>query len=244
MEIEPADDGTVYEPLNQSEASRSETYMLSTVSDLSDEDYRRCSDVSRQSSSRYAEHKPLIRASNINMERNLLTTISGVLQSQSVRVAPQHHRRTSILSTISGMRYVDPSQPGQPSLSAILDNGQQVVAMNSPEALQVTTVNGNQFVCLNLNQENGDNNTYATNSNDITAACYASMSDNSNTYMAAANTELNGLNTATYVTSPLPSKSTTSVTQPGIIQAPVHSQFVIQRVGTLPRQYAHPLSQQ
>ena len=69
MEIDPADEGTVYEPLNQSEASRSETYMLSTVSDMSDEEYRKggCSDVSRQSSSRYAEHKPLIRASNTRL---------------------------------------------------------------------------------------------------------------------------------------------------------------------------------
>ena len=51
---------------------------------------------SRQSSSRYAENKPLIRSSQnrfltsgeSNVERNLLTTISSVMQSQSVRVAP------------------------------------------------------------------------------------------------------------------------------------------------------------
>merc|ERR1712038_1015356 len=93
MEIDPkSEDGTVYEALNQSEAgSRSETYMLSSVSDMSDDDFRRCSDMSRQSSSRYAENKPLIRANNFNMERNLLTTISSVMHSQSMRVAPQHH---------------------------------------------------------------------------------------------------------------------------------------------------------
>merc|ERR1719220_2974222 len=119
MEIDPkSEDGTVYEALNQSEAgSRSETYMLSSVSDMSDDDFRRCSDMSRQSSSRYAENKPLIRAGTgqFNMDRNLLTTINSVMHSQSVRVGnPQHHHRTSILSTISGLRYTDPSQPGPP----------------------------------------------------------------------------------------------------------------------------------
>merc|ERR1719195_1828623 len=126
MEIDPrSEDGhsTVYEAVNQSEASRSETYMLSSVSDMSDDDFRRSSDVSRQSSSRYAEHKPLIRSNNFNMERNLLTTISSVMHSQSMRVAPQHHHRTSILSTISGLRYTDPSQPGQPSLPPLNSTG-------------------------------------------------------------------------------------------------------------------------
>merc|ERR1712106_392244 len=141
MEIDPkSEEGTVYEALNQSEASRSETYMLSSVSDMSDDDFRRCSDVSRQSSSRYAEHKPMIRSNNFNMERNLLTTISSVMHSQSMRVAPQHHHRTSILSTISGLRYTDPSQPGQPSLPPMNSNGQ---IQEAP--LQVTTVNGDQF---------------------------------------------------------------------------------------------------
>merc|ERR1711892_996330 len=161
MEIDPkSEDGTVYEALNQSEASRSETYMLSSVSDMSDDDFRRCSDVSRQSSSRYAENKPLIRAqqqngNNFNMERNLLTTISGIAHSQSMRVAnPQHHHRTSILSTISGLRYIDPSQPGQPGLLPV------PISNTIPEApVQVTTtVNGDQFVCLNLNNQDGDHN--------------------------------------------------------------------------------------
>ena len=205
--------------------------MLSSVSDMSDDDFRRCSDVSRQSSSRYAEHKPLIRSNNFNMERNLLTTISSVMHSQSMRVAPQHHHRTSILSTISGLRYTDPTQPGQPSLPPMNTTGQ---IQEAP--LQVTTVNGDQFVCLNLNNQDGDQNgnstsTYATSSD--MNQCYTSLSD---TY--ATNPDLSGMN---YVTTPLQQQQ--QLNQFGTVQAPVHSQLLIQRVGTLPRQYAHPLAQ-
>ena len=249
MEIDPkSEDGTVYEALNQSEAgSRSETYMLSSVSDMSDDDFRRCSDMSRQSSSRYAENKPLIRGGtgHFNMDRNLLTTINSVMHSQSVRVGnPQHHHRTSILSTISGLRYTDPSQPGQPSLPAL----PTIPAASYPEPpLQVTTtMNGDQFVCLNLNNPNNDQNgnpppAYPLSSDQV-GQTYASLSD-------------------TYVTSPevqqqlqqqgglayLPSVNTMSSTLArtiGVVQAPVHSQLVVQRVGTLPRQFAHPLAPQ
>merc|ERR550532_1352978 len=134
MEIDPkSEDGhsTVYEAVNQSEASRSETYMLSSVSDMSDDDFRRSSDVSRQSSSRYAENKPLIRAG----ERNLLNTISSVMHSQSLRVPPggPQHQRTSILSTISGLRYTDPSLPGLPSLPPL------TTVQAPPQPVQVTT---------------------------------------------------------------------------------------------------------
>merc|ERR1712130_32609 len=238
MEIDPkSEDGTVYEALNQSEASRSETYMLSSVSDMSDDDFRRCSDVSRQSSSRYAEHKPLIRSNNFNMERNLLTTISSVMHSQSMRVAPQHHHRTSILSTISGLRYTDPSQPGQPSLPPLNSTGQ---IQEAP--LQVTTVNGDQFVCLNLNNQDGDQNgnntsTYVASS-DLNQ-CYPPLSD-----PYATTPDLNSMTPppATFVSAPFQNHQQ-QLNQFGTIQAPVHSQVVIQRVGTLPRQYAHPLAQ-
>ncbi len=100
MEIDPTDEhlgsGAVYEPL-----THSETYMMSTVSDRSEECYngghlhQASSDVSRQSSSR--ESRPLIGLSsgrrtlnpNLQVEHaNLLQTISGVLHSQSVRIAP------------------------------------------------------------------------------------------------------------------------------------------------------------
>merc|ERR1719410_1600099 len=143
MEIDPkSEDGTVYEALNQREASRSETYMLSSVSDMSDDDFRRCSDVSRQSSSRYAEHKPLIRSSAqltaAAAPPNLLSTISSVMGGASVRSAPGH-QRTSILSTISGLRYTVDGEPlPRPAVEA---------------PVQVTTtVEGDQFVCLNLSQ--------------------------------------------------------------------------------------------
>jgi len=96
----------VYEPLSH----LSETYMMSTLSDLSEDNYNQgiglnynsISDVSRQSSHR--ESRPLLRSSNIpnghasilndfsaqtvnGQQRNLLQTISGVLHSQSVRLS-------------------------------------------------------------------------------------------------------------------------------------------------------------
>jgi len=239
MEIDPkSEEGTVYEALNQSEASRSETYMLSSVSDMSDDDFRRCSDVSRQSSSRYAENKPLIKSqqgsNNFNMERNLLTTISGIAHSQSMRVAnPQHHHRTSILSTISGLRYIDPSQPGQPGLLPV------PISNTIPEApVQVTTtVNGDQFVCLNLNNQDGDHNgnkplNFVANS-DINQGGFTILSDT-------------GYSQSPDVTGLVPMTNLQHMQQGsmqmGVVQAPVHSQMIIQRVGTLPRQYAHPLA--
>jgi hypothetical protein len=96
----------VYEPLSH----LSETYMMSTLSDLSEDNYNQgiglnynsISDVSRQSSPR--ESRPLLRGNNIHnghaniisdisaqtangQQRNLLQTISGVLHSQSVRLS-------------------------------------------------------------------------------------------------------------------------------------------------------------
>ena len=96
----------VYEPLSH----LSETYMMSTLSDLSEDNYNQgmglnynsISDVSRQSSHR--ESRPLLRGNNIHnghaniisdisaqtangQQRNLLQTISGVLHSQSVRLS-------------------------------------------------------------------------------------------------------------------------------------------------------------
>ena len=262
----------VYEALNHSE-----TYHVSSVSDMSDEGFMRSSDVSRQSSNRYAENKPLIRQ---GLERNLLHTISGVMppnngipiQSQSMRLPPKHQHRTSILSTISGLRYTDPTQPGQPALN--LATGEPIISLppnavqtlkfgdqqiqtlsltedqmrtlnlgegfssfqmdgvEREQPIQVTTVNGNQFVCLNLQEQEPQQQ-----------ACYASLSD---TYVGAA--ELRGVNTANFAVSEAGTLHSSTFQmgnsfQPGAIQTPVHSQLVIQRVGTLPRQYAHPLAQ-
>ena len=287
MEIDPkTEEATVYEALNHSE--RSETYMLSSVSDMSDEDFRRSSDVSRQSSNRYAENKPLIRH---GLERNLLTTISGVMQ-QGQGPRPGTLQRTSILSTISGLRYTDPTQPGQPSLNlatgqpilnlpgetlqSLTLKGEQFHTLNltqeqlqslnlvehfpglclggeggefgpGPEApLQVTTVDGNQFVCLNLQDDSTGHNTSTYMTGGELPQCYASLSD---TYIQT--NELRGLSTASFQrthsyapgTMQAPFHGTMQTPVHGTIQTPVHSQLVIQRVGTLPRQYAHPLAQ-
>ena len=227
MEIDPRSDtdahSTVYEAVNQSEASRSETYMLSSVSDMSDDDFRRSSDVSRQSSSRYAESKPLIRCGT-GGERNLLNTISTVMtqQSQSMRVAP-HHQRTSILSTISGLRYTDPALPGLPSLPPIT------------QPVHVTTnVDGEQFVCLNLNQA-GDQ---------LQGSASATLPpDRSLLYPQTLGYDLNTAAATQHQHQQQQQQQQQQLINFGTIQAPVHSQLVIQRVGTLPRQYAHPLAQ-
>ena len=237
MEIDPkTEEGALYEAVSQSEAGgRNETYMLSSVSDMSDDDFRRCSDISRQSSSRYAENKPLIRSSATMSpgERNLLTTISSVMQSQSVRVAPQH-QRTSILSTISGLRYTEPGQPGLPSLppiTASADLGGQPVTQEAP--VQVTTnVDGDQFVCLNLANPGSDQQqTFVTAAGQtyVTGPELSMSPAPGPMFMTSAANTLRG--------APGPQVNF------GTIQAPVHSQLVIQRVGTLPRQYAHPLAQ-
>ena len=200
--------------------------------------------MSRQSSSRYAENKPLIRAGTgqFNMDRNLLTTINSVMHSQSVRVGnPQHHHRTSILSTISGLRYTDPSQPGQPSLPAL----PTIPAASYPEPpLQVTTtMNGDQFVCLNLNNpndQNGNPPVYSLSSEQV-GQTYASLSD---TYVTSPELQqqLQHQGGLTYL--PTVSTMSTLARTMGVVQAPVHSQLVVQRVGTLPRQFAHPLAPQ
>jgi hypothetical protein len=165
------------------------------------------------------------------------------------------------LSTISGLRYTttDPSQPGRPTLLNLATTANNSGGHEEAPPLQVTTVNGNQFVCLNLNNEESGHNTstYVTAS-DLNQ-CYASLSD---TYItaaaaAAAGHELRGLNTASFVTTGTLSPQQLSAAaveqhhhhqqqqqlfQPGMVQTPVHSQVVIQRIGTLPRQYAHPLA--
>ncbi len=281
-----AEEAALYEALNQSETYNILS-SVSDMSD-DDFRRRCCrgggggesSDLgsSRQSSARCcAENKPLLfRASSggklLDQQQqqqhrnNLLTTISGVLQhqqqhSQSLRLPPQHHR-TSILSTISGLRYTttDPSQPGRPtlltSLAAAGESGHEDHGAAPP--LQVTTVNGSQFVCLNLNNE--ENNSGHNTSTYVTASdlnqCYASLSDTYITTAAAAGQEFRGLNTASFVTGGQqlaqqqleqqqlfqPGMVQSGMVQPGMVQTPVHSQVVIQRIGTLPRQYAHPLA--
>ena len=236
MEIDPKTEegGALYEAVSQSEAGRNETYMLSSVSDMSDDDFRRCSDISRQSSSRYAENKPLIRSSATfsNGERNLLTTISSVMQSQSVRVAPQP-QRTSILSTISGLRYTDPGQPGLPSLPPITASLDLGASVPHEAPVQVTTNgDGDQFVCLNLNNPGADQQpTFVT-------AAGQTYVTGPELYQGHQEAQLLGSAANTLRGAPGP-----QLLNFGTIQAPVHSQLVIQRVGTLPRQYAHPLAQ-
>ncbi|TRY70742.1 hypothetical protein TCAL_12812 [Tigriopus californicus] len=264
MEIDPTDEHTIYEPL-----THSETYMMSTLSDMSEDNYNNQnfnnqSDMSRQSSSR--ESRPLIRPNSVH-ERNLLHTISGVLHSQSVRIAPTHLPGTNTLNPVrrsmwASVRPQEVTQvaQGAHTLGRIRSNGDNSVPLlerlrqqgldmstlqlmngNAPQGfhspnpgnntvvpensflgrlahqqsgsngpqevpLQVTTINGNQFVCLNFNQNQPHQNTAS--------------------YMASHDQEFGG-------------------TLHGQIHAPVHSQAVISSSGTLTHrptpQFAHPL---
>jgi hypothetical protein len=95
-------------------------------------------------------------------------------------------------------------------------------------SLHVTTVNGNQFVCLNINQEQPDQTTA--------------------TYVTSASDTYVPYNGARHSAMPLP-----PVPRPGQIQAPVHSQSVMSSslsaaaaAGTMPRaraQFAHAISE-
>ena len=293
MEIDPTDvdpsasGGPVYEPL-----THSETYMMSTVSDMS-EDYSHLnnpnnySDVSsRQSSSR--ESRPLIRAGGGSLhERNLLHTISGVLHSQSVRIAPnhQHHhtlnpsgmRRTMLANVrqANGQTLAQQiQQSGSNTMGRISDSSSvplmerirqgldpnaipmQVISGTAAAAaaanggslrpivttrdnlllgriaqagqqqqqqvgqtaggdnvpVQVTTMNGHQFVCLNINQEQPDQATAAF----ITTAATADQ--------PAAHNGLPNNNNSSVVQNP---------NRPGQVQPPVHSQTLMSPGGSL-----------
>eukprot|EP00095_Tigriopus_kingsejongensis_P003806 maker-scaffold465_size163580-snap-gene-0.18 protein:Tk03806 transcript:maker-scaffold465_size163580-snap-gene-0.18-mRNA-1 annotation:"latrophilin cirl" len=297
MEIDPTDEHTIYEPL-----THSETYMMSTLSDMSEDNYNQNlnnqSDMSRQSSSR--ESRPLIRPNSLH-ERNLLHTISGVLHSQSVRIAPTHVPGTNTLNPMrrsmwATMRPQEGSNlvpSGSHTLGRVRPNGghgvpileqlrQQGMDMNTlhlvngqptgasrgtnphsglvfqhpnggtmvPEnsflsqlahqkgaqgqsevPLQVTTINGSQFVCLNFNQNQPNQNgaTYITHGQELPG---------SSNYHGQ---ELPG--SSNYHGQELPGSSNYH----GQIQAPVHSQAIASSSGCLTNrpapQFAHPLSE-
>ena len=160
MEIEPpnpsdTDKGAqvpIYEPLTQSE-----TYLMSTMSDLSEDNYNYVnglnSDVSRQSSSR--ETRPLIRSISTEPSRaNLLQTISGVLHSQSVRIAPSGNNTSMTLH---------PIRRQYSTTHATLARMNEIAGFeshNGTAALQVANVNGNDFVRLNFDADQANSATY------------------------------------------------------------------------------------
>ena len=99
-----------------------------------------------------------------------------------------------------------------------------------PEApVQVTTNHdGDQFVCLNLDNQN------------LNLAGEAAPSQAS----FVQSQDLNPIITPQhYFAQQQQQQPQQQLVNFGTIQAPVHSQLVVQRVGTLPRQYAHPLAQ-
>ena len=159
----------VYEPL-----THSETYLMSTMSDMSEDNYNYLnglnSDVSRQSSSR--ETRPLIRSfqgaggtntttvGTAEPRANLLQTISGVLHSQSVRITPSGNNSFKQASATLHPIRRNLSNPPHHATLARMD---PLTRMEMP--LNVSTVNGNEFVRLNLSDavgggQNPDSATY------------------------------------------------------------------------------------
>ncbi len=144
----------VYEPL-----THSETYLMSTRSDFSEDNYNylnnhNSSEVSRQSSAR--ETRPLINGvlsggQENHQQRNLLQTISGVLHSQSVRIAPNGNVRGC--ATLH-----------QPIRRNISSGGvHATLARFQPQnevPLQITNMNGSDFVRLNLDSTAENHATY------------------------------------------------------------------------------------
>ena len=161
MEIEPQDDGVqpshqpqnipIYEPL-----THSETYLMSTMSDLSEDNYNYInglnSDVSRQSSSR--ETRPLIRSISNEPRANLLQTISGVLHSQSVRIAPSGNNASMTLHPIRRNVSAAAAAATHATLARMNELG------HNSTTVQVASVNGNEFVRLNLDPDQANSATY------------------------------------------------------------------------------------
>ena len=118
--------------------------------DLSEDNYNYVnglnSDVSRQSSSR--ETRPLIRSISTEPSRaNLLQTISGVLHSQSVRIAPSGNNTSMTLH---------PIRRQYSTTHATLARMNEIAGFeshNGTAALQVANVNGNDFVRLNFDAD-------------------------------------------------------------------------------------------
>merc|ERR1712062_59520 len=156
MEIDGTEtEQPVYEPL-----THSETYLMSGMSDMS-EDYVQTTttDVSRQSSNR--ETRPRIRSISNEPRANLLQTISGVLHSQSVRIAPSGINGMNRAATLHPIRRN--TQGGYSArfdmnTLARLNGSQHGMATANEMPLQVASVNGNEFVRLNLNDQPEDAN--------------------------------------------------------------------------------------
>ena len=154
MEIDGTEtEQPVYEPL-----THSETYLMSGMSDMS-EDYVQTTttDVSRQSSNR--ETRPLIRSISNEPRANLLQTISGVLHSQSVRIAPSGINGMNQGYGMNRAATLHPIRRNtQGGYSARFDMNTLARLNGNEMPLQVSSVNGNDFVRLNLNGQPEDAN--------------------------------------------------------------------------------------
>ena len=86
------------------------------------------------------------------------------------------------------------------------------------------------------------NNTAAVNSS-TAAATFSTPSDTLTSAAAGSIMVAAANNTLTQQQAAQLQQQMPPTSEHGMIHTPVHSQFVVQRVGTLPRQFAHPLAQ-
>ena len=144
MEIDP-----VYARLNGPGHHQHDPQSDPQLSDVSDDDLRRSSDISRQSSSRYAEERPLIRST---AERRSVPGPARQIQTMA-RGAPDP-RSHGPLRTVSGSCHGSlrgPRAQGQP-----VYRGQQIGGHNCRLDTPITIAlssGGDQFVSLNLDQQ-------------------------------------------------------------------------------------------
>ena len=133
MEIDP-----VYARLDPSDSHH--TYTTDApqsdmqLSDVSDDDLRRCSDISRQSSNRYAEERPLIR--------NTLRKSAPSNQRQAVRTVSAGCGSSLRVNTKTRSPMMTHGQHGQ----------QNFRGLDTPITIALSP-GGEQFVSLNLDQQ-------------------------------------------------------------------------------------------
>merc|ERR1719471_561559 len=105
------------------------------LSDVSDDDLRRCSDISRQSSNRYAEERPLIR-------NTLRRSAPHQKQSPAVRTVSAGCGGTSLR--------MGPTRMRQPLMTGTSQRG--FTGLDTPITIALSP-GGEQFVSMSLDQQ-------------------------------------------------------------------------------------------
>jgi len=153
MEIDP-----VYNPPTQREHYQCSDQQLS---DVSDDDLRRCSDISRQSSNRYAEERPLIqntyRAGDFGTQKQTNQSAKYNIEGHNAldTVSERCHIFGSLRCKGNCQNPRLPSFVGQPDHAGIITA--PITIALSPE--------GEKFVSLNMNTKSGCGKKYNSKDN-------------------------------------------------------------------------------